>query len=120
MQKIDFGTLPVSPLPAETGSVLRRFTGGEQLTVAQITFAAGSALPGHRHTNEQFTLVLSGTMEFFREDNTTILVNAGEMMHLPSNEWHGARSITDAVVLDMFAPPRADWGPPPPAGDAAD
>jgi len=115
MRKIAFSTLPQTPLPAESGSVLRRFSGGDNLTVAQITFAAGSVLPAHRHANEQFTVVLSGTLEFVGEGDETTLVHAGEAMHLPANVWHGARAITDAVVIDIFSPPRADWGTPPEA-----
>ena len=82
------------------------------MTVARISFSAGAATLEHRHDNEQFSLVLSGEMEFVVEGEKTI-VRDGELIHLPSNSFHGARAISESVVLDMFAPPRADWGPPP-------
>lgn len=108
-----FTDFPETPLPAEIGTVLRRFTGGEQLTVARITFAAGSMLPGHRHANEQFTVILAGSLDFIAEDGAIRTASAGDVVHLPGNVWHAARAVTDATVLDVFAPPRADWGAPP-------
>ena len=112
MKRYTWAELPETPLPAEVGTILRQFVGGEQMTIARITFAAGSSLPAHRHENEQFTLVLEGTMEFTVEGET-IIVEAGQTIHLKSNEFHGAKSLTEATLLDVFAPPRADWGPPP-------
>ncbi|MBC7806736.1 MAG: cupin domain-containing protein [Akkermansiaceae bacterium] len=113
MRKIAFSALPETPLPAEVGSVLRRFTGGGNITVAKITFAAGSVLPGHRHVNEQFTIVLDGTLEFVDDAGNTTPVGAGEVMHLPGNFWHGAKALSDATVIDVFSPVRGDWGTPP-------
>ena len=113
MRKIAFSDLPESPLPAEVGSVLRRFTGGENITLAKITFVAGSVLPGHRHDNEQFTVVLEGTLAFFDQTGNETPVSAGEMMHLPANVWHGAKALSDVSVIDIFSPIRADWGAPP-------
>ena len=97
-------------MPADVGSVLRRFTGGETITVARITFAAESSLPGHRHINEQFTIVLEGALEFFDEAGNKTLVQAGEIMHLPSNIWHRAKSVSETTVIDIFSPVRSDWG----------
>ena len=97
-------------MPAE-GSVLRRFVNGERVTVARVAFTAGSRVAPHRHDNEQFSLVLSGAMEFTVEGEP-VLVGAGEMLHLAPGELHGAEALEDAVVLDFFAPPRADWGAP--------
>jgi quercetin dioxygenase-like cupin family protein len=113
MRKLAFSSLPETPLPAEAGSVMRRFTGGETITVARITFIAGSVLPAHRHVNEQFTVVLDGALEFVDDAGNTTAVHAGEMMHLPSNCWHGAKALADTTVIDIFSPVRSDWGAPP-------
>lgn len=115
MRKINLSELPESALPAEAGTVLRRFTGGENLTLARITFAKGSVLPVHAHPNEQFTVVLAGTLRFTGADGDITDVHAGEAMHLPPHVPHGATALTDATVLDVFAPVRADWGTPPEA-----
>jgi quercetin dioxygenase-like cupin family protein len=105
--------VPKEAMPAQAGDVLRRFVGGEQMTVARVSFSAGAVTEPHRHANEQFSLVLSGTMEFLVEGDP-VVVRAGEVIHLPANALHGARALEPAVIMDVFAPPRADWGPPPP------
>jgi quercetin dioxygenase-like cupin family protein len=56
--------------------------------------------------------VLSGALEFIVEGRP-VVVRPGEILHLPANEQHGARALEDTVVLDVFSPPRQDWGAPP-------
>jgi quercetin dioxygenase-like cupin family protein len=112
MKHYAWASVPETPLPAENGDIRRRFVGGAQMTVARITFTAGASLPAHRHVNEQFTLVLEGAMEFTVEGQT-LVVRAGECIHLASEEFHGARALEDSVLVDVFSPPRDDWGAPP-------
>jgi quercetin dioxygenase-like cupin family protein len=108
MSKFDWATIPESAMPALAGTVLRRFVHGEKLTIAQVAFATDSEVAVHTHENEQFTFVLSGTLEFTIAGEKTI-VNTGEVVHILPNIPHGARSIGEAVVLDFFTPIRADW-----------
>jgi quercetin dioxygenase-like cupin family protein len=108
MSAINWDDLPVSQLPATEGTVLRRFVTGDKMTVARIEFSRGAHLPAHRHPNEQFSLVLEGKMEFTIE-GTVQVINAGEAVHLKSEEFHGARALEASIILDMFAPPRTDW-----------
>lgn len=114
MRHYDWDAVPESEMPAVSGRVTRRFVNGERMTVGRVAFTEGAETEPHRHENEQFTTVLSGRMEFTVEGRR-VVVREGETLFLASNEWHGARALTAAVVLDVFAPPRADWGPPPPA-----
>lgn len=95
-------------MPALSGTVLRRFLSGERITVARVRFAPGSETEVHSHDNEQFALVISGTMEF-TVGGKPVTVREGEVLHLPSNIPHGARSETGAEVIDIFAPVREDW-----------
>jgi quercetin dioxygenase-like cupin family protein len=108
MNRIDWNRVASTPMPAENGTILRQFVHGDQMTVAKITFSSGASLPAHRHHNEQFTMVLSGKMEF-TIDGQILEINAGEVVHLKSESLHGARALEDSILLDMFAPPRADW-----------
>ncbi|GAB4460445.1 MAG: cupin domain-containing protein [Armatimonadaceae bacterium] len=108
---LDWDSVPEAVMPSLAGTVTRRFLSGEMLTVARVAFAADSEMEVHSHPNEQFTLVLSGTMEFL-VGGKPVTVQEGEILHLPAHVPHGARSIGEAVVLDMFAPPRADWQQP--------
>ncbi len=112
MKKYDWDAVPEDAMPALAGDVLRRFVGGEQMTVARVAFSEGAVMAPHKHDNEQFSIVLSGVMEFTIE-GVPVRAETGEVVHLASNETHGARSLSGpAVVLDVFAPPRADWGAP--------
>lgn len=101
-------SMEATAMPAVTGSVMRRYVSGAEMTVARIAFSEGAVTAEHRHENEQFSYVLEGTMQFTIE-GAPLVVPAGEMVHLPSNVLHGAKAVTAAIVLDMFAPPRADW-----------
>jgi len=91
VKRTSWGEVPESPLPSENGgSVLRRFVGGEMMTVARVMFAAGSVLPVHQHANEQFSVVLEGALEFVL-DGGPVVARAGDVVHLSAHEVHGAR-----------------------------
>lgn len=111
MKHVDWERVAEEPMPCDAGTLLRRFINGTTMTLGRVTFTEGTIAPTHRHENEQFSIVLSGTMEFTVEGQA-VIVSAGQLLHLESNELHGARALTDATVLDVFSPPRADWGEP--------
>lgn len=111
-QKQAWNEIEATEAPVVSGSGLRRFLSGEKTTVARFAFTAGTVLAEHRHENEQFSMVQEGTMEFTIEGNTSpLMVLPGEIVYLRPNILHGVRAVTDAVVLDVFSPPRADWQP---------
>ncbi|MES2463514.1 MAG: cupin domain-containing protein [Armatimonadota bacterium] len=111
-QKYTWEKIEPTAAPVVSGSGLRRYLSGEKMTVAQFRFAAGTLLAEHRHENEQFSMVLDGTMEFNIEGNDgPLTVQPGEIVYLRPNILHGAKAVTDAVILDVFSPPRADWEP---------
>jgi len=39
----------------------------------------------------------------------TIMLSAGEVLCIPAHLPHKAEALEDAVSLDIFTPPRADW-----------
>ena len=92
-------------MPSEAGTVLRRFANGEKLTMPRVSFRGRQS---HAHENEQFTFVLSGTMQF-TINGDPVTVREGEFVHMSPNAPHGARFIGEAVVLDVFTPIRANW-----------
>jgi quercetin dioxygenase-like cupin family protein len=110
VEPIHWDNVPESEMPSLAGTVLRRFRSGDKLTVARVTFTEGAEVEAHTHENEQFAFVESGRMEFTVEGRT-VLVEAGETLHLPSNVRHGAKALEASVIIDIFAPPRADWNP---------
>lgn len=93
----------------------RRRVIGERAMISHVTLREGCDVPSHRHENEQFSCILSGALEFGTGEpgspaHKTIVVRAGEMIHLPSNLPHSARALQDTVVLDIFSPPSATTG----------
>lgn len=89
----------------------RRRLIGEKVMISHVTLHTGCDVPVHAHENEQFTCVLSGSLEFtLGEEQRKVTVRAGEVLHLPSNLPHGARAPEETTVLDIFAPPSAGTG----------
>jgi unsaturated pyranuronate lyase len=96
---------PIEPLSTGIG---RRMLNGEAMTLAQITLAAGAAVPLHDHPNEQIATVLSGRLRFLVGDEE-LEVGAGESVLVPGGVSHRVDALEDSVVLDAFAPRREDW-----------
>jgi quercetin dioxygenase-like cupin family protein len=108
MNQFRWDDLPEAAMPVAAGLMLRRFVSGTALTVARFTLTAGTVLAEHAHANEQFSIVLAGRIEFIVGGRRT-LVEGGGLIHLPAHIVHGATALTDTEVIDVFAPPRADW-----------
>lgn len=88
--------------------ISRRCLHTANLTIAQITLAKGAVVPLHDHLNEQITTLLTGKL-LFRMDGREIVVNAGEMLAIPSGLPHLVEALEDSVAVDTFAPRREDW-----------
>jgi quercetin dioxygenase-like cupin family protein len=92
-----------------TDGYLARAVHGEQLTLAVVEIEPGAGLPEHHHANEQFGMVIEGSLHF-RLDGEERTLGPGEIWRIPSDTPHSATGgDAGAVVLDVFAPPRADW-----------
>lgn len=82
---------------------------GERLTFGVVELAPNSVVPEHRHDNEQLGLVLQGSLTFRIGDETREL-GPGGTWNIPSQAPHEVTAGPEgAVVLDLFAPGRADW-----------
>ncbi|MEC9432711.1 MAG: cupin domain-containing protein [Pseudomonadota bacterium] len=100
---------PLTPLP---GIALRRVM-GDQAMIQHAEVAAGAAVPGHSHPNEQFTLVLSGRLRLRLGENAaagTYELGPGEVLRIPGGMHHEGEAIEDCVVIDVFAPPSETTG----------
>jgi quercetin dioxygenase-like cupin family protein len=93
-------------VPLSAGVSLSGFT-GEQLMVTHLLFEAGAVGAIHAHPHEQITVVLSGEIEFTLGEESKVL-KAGEAVAIPGNMRHGVVARTQAEVLDIFTPIRAD------------
>jgi quercetin dioxygenase-like cupin family protein len=82
---------------------------GERITLGVVELEPNAFVPEHRHENEQLGIVLSGSMTFRVGDETQEL-RAGGTWNIPADVPHEATAGPDgAVVIDVFAPIRADW-----------
>lgn len=91
--------------------IQRRFVHGESIMLTEFRLARGAVIPRHSHHNEQVSYILEGSLKFWvgAEDEQEIVVNAGEVIHLPAHLPHRAEAEEDCVALDLFSPPREDW-----------
>lgn len=86
----------------------RQMLSGENATISQLLMKKGAEVPRHSHVNEQYSWITSGALKFIFDDRE-IVVNAGEILFIPSNVAHSAVALEDTVDVDIFAPRREDW-----------
>ncbi|PDW03852.1 cupin domain-containing protein [Candidatus Viridilinea mediisalina] len=73
-----------------------------------VHLAAGSEIPSHQHPQEQISYVVSGRLRM-QLDATVCEAGPGDAVAIPANSPHAVWTLEDAVVLDTFTPPRADY-----------
>jgi quercetin dioxygenase-like cupin family protein len=99
------------PKEALNPLLARRVISGERVMLAHVYLERGAIVPTHAHENEQLTYLLEGSMRFwFGEDESQIVdLEAGEVLHIPSNLAHKAEALERSLDVDIFCPPRQDW-----------
>lgn len=105
LQYIPWHTIPLEDL---NPLLQRQFLVGQEIMLARVLLRKGCIVPLHSHKNEQLTYIVEGALKFYI-DGKEIVVNAGEVLCIPSNMPHKAVALEDTVDLDVFTPPRADW-----------
>src|SRR6266851_4269629 len=104
-----FENLHAIPPQLLAGGYLARAVHGERLTLAVVEVQPGAELPEHQHDNEQFGIVVEGSVVFRVGDETQTL-GPGGIWRIPSGSPHTATGgEAGAVVIDVFSPARADW-----------
>jgi quercetin dioxygenase-like cupin family protein len=97
--------------------VVGRVVAGESVALAVVELGPNAIVPEHRHANEQVGLVITGAVRFRLGDETREL-GPGGTWSIPGEVPHEVHAGPEgAVVIDVFAPPRADWADLPSAGD---
>ena len=89
----------------------RRLITGDRMMPAHVYLEQGCVVPKHSHENEQLTCILEGALRLWigEDEAETVLVRAGEVLHIPSNVPHRAEALEDTLDVDIFSPPRQDW-----------
>jgi quercetin dioxygenase-like cupin family protein len=90
--------------------IVRRRLIGEKAMLSHVSLEAGCEVATHSHENEQWAILLEGRLQFGLgepegSEFRTVVVKAGEVLHLPSGLPHTATALEDTVVIDVFSPP---------------
>ncbi len=89
--------------------VRARVIDGEQCSFAIVELEPNRVVREHAHPNEQLGMVVAGRVSFRIEDETRDL-GPGGAWRIPANAPHEVSvGPNGAVVIDLFAPARADW-----------
>ena len=90
-------------------TVIARAIHGDRQSLAVVELDPNALVPEHQHENEQLGMVISGTLTF-RIAGETRELGPGDTWTIPSNVPHEVTAgPVGAVVIDVFAPVRADW-----------
>ena len=89
--------------------VLARLVDGDECSLAVVELDPDSVVAEHSHPNEQLGLVVSGTVTFRVGDEERALAPGGTWRIPPDVPHEVHAGPNGAVVVDVFAPPRADW-----------
>jgi len=82
---------------------------GQRLTLAVVEVEPGAVPPEHRHDNEQFGMVVQGSV-IFRVGGEERSLGAGGIWRIPLDTPHSVTAgDAGAVVIDIFSPAREDW-----------
>jgi quercetin dioxygenase-like cupin family protein len=94
------------PLDDPVPGVRAAAAAGELLSAARYTLEPGAVVPVHAHANEEFGVVLRGSLEL-RHGHRAQVLRAGEAFLLTGGTEHGARAGDEGCELvECYAPPR--------------
>jgi quercetin dioxygenase-like cupin family protein len=89
--------------------VVARSVDGERVAFAVVELEPSTIVPEHSHENEQLGIVLSGSLSFRVGDEVRDFEAGGTWRIAPSVPHEVHTGPEGAVVIDVFAPVRADW-----------
>jgi len=110
-----FGALTGLPWERINDKIERRVLSGNHGMIVWWKIKAGALAAPHKHPNEQIVWMLNGRMDF-RIGTDRRSMTAGDVAVIPGNVEHEGFFPEDTEVVDIFAPPRADFltgGTPP-------
>ena len=90
------------------GSLSRQVIFGEKGTLAKFSMKSGDSIARHYHVNEEYLLILSGSIKYNFDDHE-VIINVGEVLVVPPNVPHSITGVEDAVFFTFFSPKREDW-----------
>ncbi len=102
----DWNTIPVEQI---SEGIKRQMVVGQNMMIVRFKFDPFFVAPEHTHPHEQMTLVIKGRVKFIINGEERF-VSAGDVLHFPPHNRHGAVMLDEEVVLiDIFSPIREDF-----------
>ena len=97
------------PVTQPSPGIKRQMVVGQNVMMVRFTFEPFLVTAEHTHPHEQMTLVLKGRVKFMISGEEHI-ISAGDVLHFPPHNRHGATMLDEEVVLiDIFSPIREDF-----------
>jgi len=103
-----FGSIDGIEEEQVTEQIRRRVLSGEQGMIVWWRMQAGVHAAAHAHPHEQMVWMIKGRMKFRIGDETRDM-GPGEVALIPGGVEHEGWIMEDSEVVDVFAPPRADF-----------
>ena len=98
----------IPPIQVFSGVRVRRVQ-GDLVTLAVVELDPHAVVPEHRHPSEQHGMVITGQIDF-RVGAERRTLGPGGTWRIRADTPHEAHAGPEgAVVIDVFAPIRADW-----------
>jgi len=83
---------------------------GEKTLMAEFLLKKGSALPRHAHPHEQTGYLVKGHIRL-SIGTEEYEARPGDSWSIPGGVEHGAESLEDSQVIEVFSPVREDYLP---------
>lgn len=97
------------PIEQTAAGIERQMVVGQNVMMCRFRFAPFVVTAEHSHPHEQMTLVVQGKVKFIVSGEERI-VSAGDVLHFPPHNRHGATMLDEEVILiDIFSPIREDF-----------
>ena len=101
----DFSAIPVKEIAP---GVRGRYVHSQRVTQGMIDIAQGAVVPDHAHPHEQWTMVMSGSLDL-TVSGTLHRLTPGQVLYIAPNERHSAVATVACQVFDVFHPVREDY-----------
>lgn len=97
------------PIEKTADGIERQMIVGQNMTMCRFRFEPFVVTEEHSHPHEQMTLVVQGKVKFIISGEERV-VSAGDVLHFPPHNRHGATMLDEEVILiDIFSPVREDF-----------
>ena len=97
------------PVEKTAEGIERQMIVGQNMMMCRFRFAPFVVTAEHTHPHEQMTLVVKGRVKFIISGEEHIM-SAGNVLHFPPHNRHGATMLDEEVILiDIFSPIREDF-----------